>query len=415
MRTSNLSSYALTCAVAAMLAGCGGSQPPIGAPGAWPQSIHPATSTSYSVIYRFDGQANGGEPLGRLLDVGGTLYGTASEGGNKLCAHGCGTVYSVSPTGGVSVLFSFSARNGAQPSSDLTDIKGTLYGTTPGGGAERKGTVFGITTGGVETMLYSFKGGSDGQVPFGRLTNVGGTLYGTTAHGGSGYGVVYRITTSGEEKVLYRFKSVSDGVIPDALVYVNGTLYGTTNEGGVGTGCSRGTPPGCGTFFSLSTSGKHKVLYSFGGDSDGAFPQGELISVNGALYGTTGRGGSGYGTVYSITTSGAEQVVYRFAGGSDGSVPMGGLFDLNGTLYGTTYDGGGTSCARGYGGCGTIYGVTTSGAENVLHRFVGGRDGFNPMAALTRLHGSLYGTASLGGESSKRLNLCCGTVFRLTP
>ena len=47
--TSNLRRYLLGfCAAAAMLAGCGGSQPPIGAPGAMPQS--PA-STAHAAGY----------------------------------------------------------------------------------------------------------------------------------------------------------------------------------------------------------------------------------------------------------------------------------------------------------------------------------------------------------------------------
>jgi hypothetical protein len=55
VRISDFSRYALcSSAAAAFLAGCGGSQPPIGAPGAMPQSIdriQPASS--YHVLYRF--------------------------------------------------------------------------------------------------------------------------------------------------------------------------------------------------------------------------------------------------------------------------------------------------------------------------------------------------------------------------
>jgi uncharacterized repeat protein (TIGR03803 family) len=420
MRSLSLGGCALSISAAvAFLAGCSAARPPIGAPGAMPQSVHAATS-SYAVLYRFDGEANGGRPLGRLLDVDRTLYGTASQGGTRPCSHGCGTVYSISPKGVFSVLFSFGAGNGAQPNSDLIDVKGTLYGTTPKGGASQRGTVYSITTAGIETTLYSFKGRSDGMSPNGRLINVTGTLYGTTPLGGTqpciayypGCGVVYSISTSGQEKVLHRFTGVSDGIHPNALVYIKGMLYGTTATGGTGKGCLFVTVNvGCGTFYSLSPSGKHRVLYSFGGGSDGEYPQGELTQVNGTLYGTTTNGGFGYGTVYSITTSGVEQVVYRFAGSPDGAAPVGGLLDLNGTLYGTTHAGGVTECVQKTPrGCGTIYSVTTSGAENVLYRFTGDRQGFNPMTALTDLHGSLYGTTFDGGKK-----ICCGTIFRFTP
>ena len=42
------------------------------------------------------------------------------------------------------------------------------------------------------SVVYSFKGGSDGASPFSGLVNVGGTLYGTTYFGGaSGNGTAF--------------------------------------------------------------------------------------------------------------------------------------------------------------------------------------------------------------------------------
>jgi uncharacterized repeat protein (TIGR03803 family) len=105
--------------------------------------------------------------------------------------------------------------------------------------------------------------------------------------------------------VLYRFRGGSDGRNPQSgLIDVNGTLYGTTYFGGDGTGCYA---PGCGTVYSISTSGTEKVLYAFKGGSDGFFPVAGLIDVQGTLYGTTEEGGGGCstddgcGTVFSIT------------------------------------------------------------------------------------------------------------------
>jgi len=73
------------------------------------------------------------------------------------------------------------------PTAGLINVEGTLYGTTDGGGAKGDGTVFTITPSGAETVLYSFKGGSDGNFPYASLVNVKGTLYGTTFEGdGSG-------------------------------------------------------------------------------------------------------------------------------------------------------------------------------------------------------------------------------------
>jgi len=49
MKSIDLGRYALSsCVVAAMLAGCGGSQPPIAAPGAMPQSRAVAARDAYT-------------------------------------------------------------------------------------------------------------------------------------------------------------------------------------------------------------------------------------------------------------------------------------------------------------------------------------------------------------------------------
>ena len=67
------------------------------------------------------------------------------------------------------------------------DKRGVLYGTTVGGGSVGYGTVFELTppakgrTVWTETLLYSFKGSSDGQYPCAPLVfDQSGALYGTT-------------------------------------------------------------------------------------------------------------------------------------------------------------------------------------------------------------------------------------------
>jgi len=182
---------------------------------------------------------------------------------------------------GYSVLYSFigGSGDGGYPIGDLLNVNGTLYGTTAGQGAHGVGTVFAITVSGKETVLYSFGTNSeDGTNPIAGLINVNGTLYGTTENGGSnGYGTVFAITMSGKETVLYSFGTSSeDGTSPCAgLIDVNGTLYGTTVAGGVN--CRSGSS-GCGTVFAITTSGKETVLHSFGGSGDGDGPVAERFS-----------------------------------------------------------------------------------------------------------------------------------------
>jgi uncharacterized repeat protein (TIGR03803 family) len=63
----------------------------------------------------------------------------------------------------------------------------------------------------------------------------------------------------------------------------------------------------------------------------------------GNLYGTTQAGGtSGVGTVFKLTATGQETVLHTFTGGTtDGANPFGSLVrDAAGNLYGTTFVGG---------------------------------------------------------------------------
>ncbi len=419
--------------VALLLAGCGGSQPPVGAPGAMQQNHPLAPSVPYQMLYRFH-PWEGTHPEARLLDVNGMLYGTTPAGGLS----GKGTVYKVSRSGVERAIYRFrGGSDGSDPQSGLLDVNGTLYGTTYSGGgsgcyyALGCGTIFSVAPSGTEKVLYAFKGGSDGAYPTAGLIDVEGTLYGTTSRGGgagchtsesAGCGTVFSINASGQETVLHSFAGSPDGSYPYVeLIDVKGVFYGTTAEGG--GSCYGGI--GCGTVYSITPAAVEKVLYAFKNGSDGNNPQSGLIDVNGMLYGTTSGGGQAgsnceygnCGTVYRVSTKGAEKVLYRFADGSDGAVPAADLIEVNDVLYGTTTTGGGAgSCWAPDGNCGTVYSVTTSGAETVVYRFTGGKDGWDPVAPLTNVNGTLYGTTRRGGHQ----DVCCqfygfGTVFELSP
>jgi uncharacterized repeat protein (TIGR03803 family) len=87
-----------------------------------------------------------------------------------------------------------------------------------------------------------------------------------------------------------------------------------------------------------------------------------LINVKRTLYGTTAYGGSGCrgigcGIIFSVTTTGAENVLYSFGGGTSGAFPLTRLIEVDGTLYGTT-DRGGFRCERYLGKCGTVFAFT---------------------------------------------------------
>ncbi len=279
-----------------------------------------------------------------------------------------------------------------------------------------------------ENVLYSFGNSPDGWAPRAGLINVAGTLYGTTEYGGgdvcagSGCGTVFSITTSGAYSSLYSFAgSPSDGANPTAvLTNINHVLFGTTYYGGANkTRCKvAGQGGGCGTFFKITIAGAETVRYSFAGSkTDGSHPFAGPTNVNGTLYGTTESGDGrcsgvvrGCGIVYMMTKKGREYVLHRFTGGADGAYPIAGLTNLNGSLYGTTYYGGiNANCPSG---CGTVFRITPSGTYSQVYRFAGNTgsltDGANPQGSLTNVDGTLYGTTTLGGAAGT------GTVFTIT-
>ena len=278
-----------------------------------------------------------------------------------------------------------------------------------------------------ESVLYRFKGGTDGAVPAaGLIEDAAHNLYGTTLDGGtSDLGTVFEVSPPGTvwtETVLYSFAGGSDGANPlngNLVADKAGNLYGTTYAGGGSTNC-KGTTPGCGTVFQLAppaTQGApwtETVLYSFTGLSDGANPDAGLImDSKGNLYGTTVYGGgvtcgtTTCGTIFELTppsTQGGpwtETVLHAFGKGSDGANPTAGLtFGLRGSIFGTTSSG--NNKAKN----GIVFKLkppTTQGGtwtEGVLYRFTGGTDGGLPNAALVvDKTGNLYSTTFKGGQS----------------
>ncbi len=401
-----------------ILAGC--SHMP--ATSSLPATSQAATSSSnFRILHVFNSIRNGRVPVGTLLAVKGTLYGTTNFGGDPSgdCypGKGCGTVFAIIPPSKATVFYRFTGdASGTRPYAGLIDVKGTYYGTTQTGGKHNEGTVFALTTAGSETVICAFTG-KNGNDPRANLTSVNGTIYGTTYYGGSTEtGTVFTITTSGAEKVLHSFKGGADGALPlGTLINVNGMLYGTTSSGGTSNE---------GTVFRISPTGAdYSVLYSFQGGSDGAFPFAGLTELNGTLYGTTQQGGEHKkGTVFAITTSGSENVLHSFGAGTDGIEPFAGLTVLNGQLYGTTAYGGSTTKGSGRGSRtsrkptseGTIYTITPSGSEEVVHNFTGGPGGRVPYANLTAMSGALYGTTIWGGNV-KGPKGGVGTVFEFSP
>ncbi|HEY1883104.1 MAG TPA: choice-of-anchor tandem repeat GloVer-containing protein [Candidatus Cybelea sp.] len=378
-----------------------------------------SSSGSFKVLHAFKSSRDGKVPVGTLLADNNLLYGTTNFGGSpdKSCypGIGCGTVFSFDGSTETVVYRFAGLTSGTRPYAGVIDVKGTLYGTTQTGGKKNEGTVYSLTPSGTEHLVVGFTG-KNGNDPRAGLTNVNGTIYGTTYYGGAaGVGSVFSVSPSGTEKVIHSFQAGDDGSWPlGTLLYADNVLYGTTSSGGTQR---------AGTVFKINPNGTgYSVLYTFkAGKTDGAFPFAGLTELNGVLYGTTQQGGAhNKGTAYALTTSGSETVLHSFGEKGDGIEPFDGLTVLNGVLYGTTAYGGtggkqaGPDVQRKPTSEGTIYSISPSGSEQVLHSFTGGPGGRVPYANLTVMNGALYGVTIWGGNL-KGPKGGVGTIFEYTP
>jgi len=355
------------------------------------------SAQTYEDLHNFGSGTDGSTPLGILAQgVDGNLYGTTQQGG----ANGCGVVFKMTPAALESVLYNFEWQyggdnfNGCGPWGGVSLGRGgTMYGTATYGGSSENcaggcGTVFSFTPSGTLTGIFSFHTCFCGPGVFPLtppILGVDGGLYGSNFGFGEAPFLmwIYRITPSGSLTTLANVGSQAP-----LVQATNGNFYGTSPGGGT---------LGDGYVFEMTPQGTLTTVYNFDGTHGASLSYGALIlGSDGNFYGTTQQGGSyGDGVVFQLTPQGVITVLHNFGDPNypnDGTGPSAGLIQAtDGNFYGVTTTGG----TQGYG---ELFKVTQAGAYSILYNF-DNTHGANPESTLFQhTNGKLYGLATAGGS-----------------
>ncbi|MGM9487025.1 SMP-30/gluconolactonase/LRE family protein [Ideonella sp. YS5] len=205
----------------------------------WPHKIYrmPFDCSSVEVVHEFSG-LEGNHPGGLIEARNGLIYGSATYGGTQ----GKGTVFSMTPDGQLTRLYSFEAH-GRYPAGLVLGPAGQLLGTTEATKPKnryRNGTIFSIhrQSGKLKTLFDFPKPLVDGKGPVPLVRGRDGLYYGaTTGDGKNSNGTLLRMTPEGVVQTLFqfnRFGDTSQGGAPYVRLTegANGEFYGLTKRGG---------------------------------------------------------------------------------------------------------------------------------------------------------------------------------------
>jgi uncharacterized repeat protein (TIGR03803 family) len=172
----------------------------------------PSQGQILDVLYAFGNTPdNGYNPNSRLfLAEDGNFYGTCAVAGQFQGTElPEGTVWKMTPSGEVTMVFTFHGSDGRAPNGVVQGSDGNFYGTTQYDGPAGGGTVFKLTSGGTLTTLYRFStfGLTGGQPMAGLVEGTDGNFYGTTSNGGTSSidGTIFKITPGGTLTTIHNF------------------------------------------------------------------------------------------------------------------------------------------------------------------------------------------------------------------
>ena len=179
------------------------------------------------------------------------------------------------------------AGSTAQPRAEALG-DGVLFGLSPAGNILPS-----VFSNWMETLLYSFTGGSDGANPGGSLVlDSSGNIYGSAAMGGANNGGTLYEFTNGGLQVLHTFPGFpNDGLNPAGVVRGSNGLYGITGLGGTN---------GSGTLY--TTAGGYQVLHNFMSGGPEGNPTSLAADQAGNLYGTANY------SYFACTAGGYNQI-----------------------------------------------------------------------------------------------------------
>jgi uncharacterized repeat protein (TIGR03803 family) len=390
-----------------------------------------------TILRRFGTNPDGLYPSSPLIQAAnGVLYGATPQGGS----HANGTIFSVTPAGQFTTLYSFSAldgqgRNadGSGPGALILGSDGNFYGITTSAGAGGFGTIFQMTPSGALTIVYTCTISCSNL-----LQGIDGNFYGLSEDATVTANNVFRLTPEGTLTVLRTFQ-VATGLANSLIQGRDGNLYGITSDGvsstffrlttaGVlmafghqqrfDTSLSQSTTDGNFYFLSYTDVGSSSPLQvpdleriNLGGLATIVYHPGKSDispannlpqSSDGSFYGAFSDGQNS-GGIYRLTADGKLTILHKFSGYPAGGDDMGAVIrGTDGNFYGTT----------GYGGAanvGTIFSASPEGQVTLLHSFRFG-DGLDPMGSLVKgLDGNLYGLTESEGENR------IGSIFKIAP
>jgi len=186
------------------------------------------TNGLFSSLFSFDGGGYGGNPhAGVIFGPDGKMYGTCAQRG----ANGYGSIFSMDTNGNVTTVFSFNGNNGSTPYSPLVlGQDGNFYGMTLEGGSNFDGgTIFSMSPGGTFTSLFSFEG-QNGANPTGSLVKgAGNTFFGVTTQGGTNgnLGTIFQFSVAGPPLVSPTLNVVANN---SQLVFTWNSIPGQTYQ-----------------------------------------------------------------------------------------------------------------------------------------------------------------------------------------